>query len=719
MRRTLAIIFSFLFLSGALGFAGEPYLIYFENPSGGLRLIQPGNVVKAGDELVFGMTIPIGTTVVTENGDSVELQLANGSIIKIHENTNFTIISIQGENGAQKSEFDMQVGKFRAVAGKVSGDEQYTFRTRTAVCGIRGTDTGAECLVDPTTKKLLPAKIFVFDGVVDVTKLDAAGNALGSLVLRTGQWVDTGAANFSPLRMDPAMLEGFKRGLHFQKLDPRKVPGHETGTDVPPSVDTIPDTGTEDTTEAGAEEPEWVKSLREILGLQIGTVMIADETYGKVVLTPTFRAGNLTLSLYLPIIYRTNMFDPEDWYRPDGNNEWSFGTDPSFGDDWFARIGDAAYDLILKIKGLEYGRQRDPFYLKLGNLSTFTIGHGLIMRNYANDADFPSLRRIGFQLGVDTGPFGWEVVSNDLGMAFKGEPEILGSRIYFRPAYPFSLAVGLTIMADLDPAKSVPNLGDPIFFWGGLDLDFPLVESETFGLVAYGDFALMLPYFRETVPGVPSIPAGFAFDAIIHGSSGEEGFKNFGIAVGVLGNISIFEWRLEGRFSNGMFRPGFMNAIYDRVKLSYVQEVISYLQNPDDPAYTTATVGIYGEGVINIGGICSLTVGYLCPVDFTESGPAYGDNDFFQIKFQLEPHVIPVVGIFGSISYERNGFVSSFRGGLPELFDDNTVVRTTIGYPIAEGLNILFIYTTTQQRDDDTGASTLVHAFTFETVIEF
>ena len=48
----------------------------------------------------------------------------------------------------------MQVGKFRAVAGKVSGDEQYTFRTRTAVCGIRGTDTGAECLVDPATKKL-------------------------------------------------------------------------------------------------------------------------------------------------------------------------------------------------------------------------------------------------------------------------------------------------------------------------------------------------------------------------------------------------------------------------------------------------------------------------------------------------------------------------------------------------------------------------------------
>ncbi len=711
MKRAYVLLISLFLLAALPVMAADSVLAYFENRSGGLRLVYPDGSSVQNSELKFGLVIKAGTTVVTEKKDFVEISLGNGSIIKIQENTNFTIVRLRGENGAADNAFDMQFGRFRTIAAKLGGDEKYTFKTRTAVCGIRGTDTGAESLIDPETKSFLPSKIFVFDGLVDVTRLNEAGEALETIALAAGQWIDTGAALFQASAMSQALLDQFKQGLDFKKLDPSRVPGH--------TVTTPPDAAVGPQPEAVPEEPDWMKTLRDIIGLEIGAVTIGNETYAKAVLTPTFTIEKFRLSLYLPVIYQTNLFDPADWYRPDGNNEWSFGTDPEFGDNVWLRVGDIFYDLVLKIKGLEIGTQRDDFFLRLGNLHTFTVGHGLFMRNYANDADFPAVRRIGFDLGVDTGPFGFELMSNDLGLAFKAQPEIAGTRIFFRPAHPFPLALGLTILADLDPAKDAPNVGDPIFFNAGLDLDFPLVEEDDLAIIMFADAGIMLPYFRSDVPGAPVIPAGFAFDAIIHGPAGQETFKNFGAAAGLLGNVSLFTWRLEGRYYTGKFKPGVYGAAYDRVKLEYVNEVIDYLQNPGTDANNTSTFGVYGEGGLAIDKIFSLTLGYFAPLAFTPTGVAYGTDDYFQIKFRLEPKVIPVVGIFGSIAYERTKFVSAFAGGLPELFDENTVVKTTIGYPVTEGLQILFNFTTTRALNQGTGLYELVHSFTFETVIDF
>jgi hypothetical protein len=291
--------------------------------------------------------------------------------------------------------------------------------------------------------------------------------------------------------------------------------------------------------------------------------------------------------------------------------------------------------------------------------------------------------------------------------------------MFFRPANPNPLAIGVSLVADLDPAENAPNVGAPIFFNLGLDLDFPIVKSDMMTLVVFSDVAIMLPYFREAVPGTTPISAGFDFDAIIYGPLMSKSFKNWGAAVGLLGNISLFEWRLEARYYTGKFKPTFYNAIYDRVKMDYVNEVISYLQNPADATNTTNTLGIYGEGVLRIDKVFSLTLGYLCPLAFTSTGLQYGTDDYFQIKFTLEPNVIPLVGIFGSISYERTNFIGSFAKGFLELFDENTVVRCTIGYPIAEGLSILFHYTTTKAYDPATGTSNLVQSYTVETVISF
>ena len=146
-------------------------------------------------------------------------------------------------------------------------------------------------------------------------------------------------------------------------------------------------------------------ALRDILGFEIGSINVADPnnpghtlTYAKAVFQPTFPLGKFKTALYLPIIYQGDMFNANDWYRPAGNNEWSFGTDQG---GFTNQVADFTRDLLLKIKYVEYGRQRDPFFLKAGNLDDITIGHGLIMRNFANDADFPAVRHMGLNIGVD------------------------------------------------------------------------------------------------------------------------------------------------------------------------------------------------------------------------------------------------------------------------------------------------------------------------------
>lgn len=65
--------------------------------------------------------------------------------------------------------------------------------------------------------------------------------------------------------------------------------------------------------------------------------------------------------------------------------------------------------------------------------------------------------------------------------------------------------------------------------------------------------------------------------------------------------------------------------------------------------------------------------------------------------------MIPVVNIWGSVSYERTNFVPTIlQSGLGtglNLFDANTVVTATINYPISDTLGVSLLYTTTAARN--------------------
>ena len=181
---------------------------------------------------------------------------------------------------------------------------------------------------------------------------------------------------------------------------------------------------------------------------------------------------------------------PGDWYRPAGQQrvELRHATRPVSTN----QVADFTRDLLLKIKYIEWGRQRDPFFLKVGNLEDITIGHGLIMRNFANDADFPAVRHMGVNIGLDGAGCGFEAMVNDVA------PDIVNGSFSRRtssaaavhPAHPglpgrprLLRPRGLEPRAGFrDPAHSgtwrTGRRGRPDLHQPGVDLDLPFVETR-------------------------------------------------------------------------------------------------------------------------------------------------------------------------------------------------------------------------------------------------
>jgi len=708
-RVSIALVLLILFLlPGALfaAAAKTPAVIleYFGDVSGALA-VKDDKGKDVPPEV--GMDLKKGWQILTQAGDYAELKLPhNGSIIKVSQKTTFRVDGLQTDaDRSSVNAFTLSVGKIRTVAGKTTGKEQYRITTQSAVCGVRGTDFAmlADMVENDTT--------YVFRGKISLKSLLTGAE----IEVGQGQMANALASVFEAMEIPADLFQSLMDELNFKSLDANAVPQLAEAIDAAVAQGGTP---AEDEGETPPEKPPAkpsfmdgiIAKLKEILSIEIGSVTINGETWAKVVVQPTFKIGPLKTALYLPAIYQNDMFDWKHFYAPAGNNEWSFGTDQT---GTLAIIGDLASDLVLKIKYLEWGSQRDPFFFKLGNLNDITVGHGLIMRNFANDADFPSVRRVGVNLGLDLKSFGFEAMVNDAAAI-----DVFGGRVYWRPIPNFKAAIGASAIVDIAPAKDyfyggVANpaaAGDPIFINPGVDIDIPVVESKVFGLVLFADGAVMLPYFRSAPTAEAGIPAGFAWNAVSTPGA-DIPVKNYGIAAGVFGNLVFpgLTYRFEFRDYTGTFKPQFYSTGYERERNSHVADVLDYLTDTSKTEYDRTTMGIFFEGGFNLEKLFGLELSYFWPwtVDpVTKQVAPEFDEDRFVAKFTLQKGVIPVVNIFGSVSYERTQFMPTIlktgAAGL-NLFDANTVVRAEVNYPAAPMLDVRILYTTTAKRDRVTG----------------
>ncbi len=745
-NRILALLAVMLFAATAVG-AQE--LVFFE---GELKISE---VVDAGDPFVyrsediyFGFQLGPNFIVETEAGSYAEIVLPNGHVLKLAENTEIRLESVVARAQTGADRISVSRGRLRSVVATLTGTgRSFAVQTPSAVGGVRGTDFVTQVFLDAFGAVTQEA-IGVLEGSVAFARSGGAEISIGA-----GQFADVFGATFQAQTGDISAqfyggLEQISRQAQtvaqqiIDSLPPPEEPAEDEVAEEPAEDEAVvEDEPADDTAEEsitaesappvvvatgpgqdGDEEPaddrpsgdgpvdQFMATLTEILGLEIGTITLEGETYSKLVAQPTFTLGKLRAGLYLPVIYSGNLFSMEDWYEPNGNNEWSFGTDQDWRAEPLVALGDLAGDLALKIKFIEWGQQRDPFFMKVGSLNTLTLGHGLLMRQYANDSDFPAIRRIGFNLGVDSGGFGFETVVNDL-----AAPEIFGARVYVRPVPKIPLALGISGVSDIGPARDLPetsDLGttifaeeraaDPIFLNVALDLDLPIIEREAAALILYGDIGGLVPYLRT---GIGSVPAGMQWDAIWYDPGTGPELRNYGIASGVFGNISVLDYRLEFRNYRGIFQPAFYDANYDWIRGEKARDVLTYLQNPDDAAYDNSILGVYGEAGFTIADLVRLEAGYLWPWTRDPVTDAFvmGDNDEVLASLLIKEGLLPL-DISAGFSYKRNYFAPTLFGweGYDDLrlFDEHTVLMGEIVYPVAPIMDIAASISTTILRDE-------------------
>ena len=698
--KKLFLLIPALFFAAVLALAAQTtqptaVLQYFDNPS---QFAVPDAGGNNANGVSYGMDLGPGYQIKTGNS-TAEIQLdPNGSILKLAYNTNFTIQTLQGNSNQNVNAFSLLAGRLRAIAAHAPGaNDAYSIQTPTAVCGVRGTDF---------TLDVVPGKtdaVGVLNGVVNFVDTSSGQ----SLNVTAGNFANTFASVFQAVKMTSQQMNQLFTQMSFTKLNPTSVPGH-TAEKQPAQTESQPPTQpTQPTpaqqTESSKPRPEGplMKFLSNNLGMQIGTITIDGTTYSKAVLQPHFTLGRLKMGLYLPVIYQSDLFNPSTWYRPAGNNEWNFGTGPGFSSTW-QRVGDAASDLMLKIQYVEWGQQRDPFFFKVGNLNDLTIGHGLLMYNYVNNEDFPAIRKVGFDLGIDFNSFGFQTVVDNL-----ANPQIFGGRLYVRPFGKGFLkpALGVSAVADINPsanltAAQTTQYGDPIFIAFGPDLDLPFIDTHNLSIVAFADLGGMMPYYRDAITGAP---AGLYTQALFDTSGGSFKLRNYGFASGLLGNVFGLQWRLEYRNFDGIFQPAMFNSTYNRNRGQDVINMANYVADPSNPAYQSSTMGIYGQAGMTVGKYVDFVAGYFWPWSSATTFQA-GDNDYLHLALDLKRGFIPGFGIGASLAYDRTDFIPTLLRGSSSglsLFDANTTVKAELDYPIAPTLDLALIYTTAVVHNAD------------------
>jgi hypothetical protein len=106
----------------------------------------------------------------------------------------------------------------------------------------------------------------------------------------------------------------------------------------------------------------------------VGTVLIGDQTYMRLRLTPELRIGKLGIGLDIDLLFtEEGDIREEDW------------------DDW--------QDYVNKLYYIRWSQRGDKFFAKLGAFDSYDLGRGLVFSDYTNTLNYPQNRQLGLMLG--------------------------------------------------------------------------------------------------------------------------------------------------------------------------------------------------------------------------------------------------------------------------------------------------------------------------------
>ncbi|RKX87859.1 MAG: hypothetical protein DRP70_07625 [Spirochaetes bacterium] len=193
----LAILTVLFFSVMPLFSQSEAAISYAEG--NGFQLIRNGQStsydILKGD--VIGLPIQIGDMVLTDKNSFVEIQLnsGDGGVIKLAEDTTFTVTSLDGNGGGV---FKLIFGRIRVKVAALTGGSRLWVSGYDTVAGVRGTDFGYDLFYDIADEGgERQTSVYCFEGAVDVLQYDKKTvskidlMALEPFILDAGKMVKT------------------------------------------------------------------------------------------------------------------------------------------------------------------------------------------------------------------------------------------------------------------------------------------------------------------------------------------------------------------------------------------------------------------------------------------------------------------------------------------------------------------------------------------------
>ena len=714
---------------------------------------KPGLGINNGDAIKVG-----------EEGFAVAIFIDDKSVIKIREKTQFEFIE-----SSNSRTLDVEQGTIFNNIKKEGRTKTFRIETPVSVASVKGTEfavVSSPAGID---------QVFCASGQLDVQNLISGQ----SVVLGPGQKAISNAmGNVMELPFTPddypADPEGVQPEIQTKpepepdaeqpqqqqrqrsteqesQEEPEEEPEEEADTEGDQRQEQTENDDTPSESRPGKPEPKKPFGL----GLGVGSVTIDGVLYNQIALRPEINIGKIGIGLDL-VFYIDN----------DGNikeDEWDFKSDPG-------RIFD-------KILFLRWGEESDPFWVKFGSLDNVTLGYGGILSGYSNMMEFPTVRRIGLNTGMNIAGFGGQLFMSNM-KDFNRGGTLLGLRGTYKVSDRFPLTVGLNFITDMNQFSGLKDIDEDTYpdifddfpdnanLWNDTDGDGISdynggLEEPEGGWDIDGDGDNDLANWAggtdvEELKGKPfsltdnkSSVTGFAFDVGYPllknksfslnvytefnflsfpevGSDGdifyrpEYSGKSFSIPGLRASLFNFLQLSYEFRIKTGYFVPQFFDQSYDitRVVPEYI-DGSAIVKTKDmalfaDSSMNVGLGGHFGSISADAFGFGSLYGSYTNMTSETDT------VNSFVAALTLNAERIPKLSE-ATAFYQRSNDKNPFDFKNPSV---NTVMGYRLGYELGKGISVIMDYRefyryTGALNDDGTGKLEPVVQTTIETSFNF
>lgn len=694
---------------------------------------KPGQAINNGDALRVGA-----------QGFAVIIFIDDRSVVKVRENTEFEFV-----DSPNTRTLNIEQGTILNNVTKEGRTKTFRVETPVSVASVKGTEFAA--IIDPGGVDNFIGKSGNFDVMNMITGQTvsvgpgqkAISNALGNLMQAPASPGDYPGDPEGEAPEEPEEeLEEDETEEEVEEDQPEEeIEEDELEEEEEPEAE---EEAEEETPDEKIEElPEEDKPFD--LGLGIGSVTIDGVLYNQLALRPEFKFGKLGIGLDLAL-YIDNAGDIRK-------------------DEW-----DEASDYIDKFLYIRWGDKQDKFWVKWGTLENIFLGYGGLLSGYSNMMEFPSIRRVGINTGVNFGGIGAELFLANI-KDFSRGGTLMGLRGSYTVSKRFPLTIGANFVMDMNQFSGMSDKDEDTYpdifddfpddksLWNDTDGDgFPdphtgladsLVDIDANGnnIVDANETDLGLKGTPFSIEDSKASVTGFAFDIgypVLKGKAFKldvyaefnfltfpeagkldtadatsfyrearsgSGFSIPGVRASVFNFLNI---SLEFRMKSGYFVPQFFDQSYDitRVTPLYFEDQ-AYIFTKDMLLFADSTMkedltGYFGSLDADIFGFASITGSYANMTSETDTVKS------FSASMQVNAEKIPKLSE-AMVYYQRNNDLNPFDFANPSI---NTVLGYRLGYEVSKGVSLIWDFRQFY-RDDGTGKLEPVKMTTIETAFTF